>query len=161
MSAAGLDAIDRKILAELQRDGRVTNVELARRVGLSAPPCLRRVRALEEAGLILGYRAMLDEKALGFPVTAFAMVGLASQAEPDLQAFQSLVAEWPMVRECTMLAGDIDFILKCVAPDMDSFQRFLTDELTSAPNLAHVRTSLAIRRVKDAPLVPLGEPLTN
>lgn len=149
-----LDRIDRRILEELQADGRLTNVELAKRVGLSAPPCLRRVRALEEAGLILGYRARLEAKELGYPVTAFAMVGLTSQAEADLQAFEALVRSWPMVRECHMLAGEIDFILQCVAPDLEAFQRFLTEDLTAAPNLAHVRTSLAIRRTKDAPPVP-------
>ena len=149
-----LDRIDRRILEELQADGRLTNVELAQRVGLSAPPCLRRVRALEGAGLILGYRARLEAKELGYPVTAFAMVGLTSQAEADLQAFEAQVRSWPMVRECHMLAGEIDFILKCLAPDLEAFQRFLTEDLTAAPNLAHVRTSLAIRCTKDAPPVP-------
>ena len=114
-----LDAIDRKILKELQDDGRMTNVELARRVGISAPPCLRRVRALEEAGFIKGYRGLLDEKLLGFEVTVFAMVHLSSQAEADLAAFEAFVRAQPIVRECWMLSGEIDFILKCVAPNLD------------------------------------------
>ena len=109
-----LDAIDWKILKELQDDGRMTNVELARRVGISAPPCLRRVRALEHAGFIKGYRGLLDEKLLGFDVTMFAMVHLASQAEADLAAFENFVRAQPIVRECWMLSGEIDFILKCV-----------------------------------------------
>ena len=95
-----LDAIDRQILRELQADGRMTNVELARRLGMSAPPCLRRVRALEEAGIITGYRALVDEKALGFDVVVFAFIHLASQAEADLAAFQAHVRDWPAVRSC-------------------------------------------------------------
>jgi len=126
-----LDAIDWKILTELQGDGRMTNVELARRVGISAPPCLRRVRALEEAGFIKSYRALLDEKLLGFEVTMFAMVHLASQAEADLSAFEAFVREQPIVRECWMLSGEIDFILKCVAPSLTAFQAFVA-ELTAA-----------------------------
>jgi DNA-binding Lrp family transcriptional regulator len=111
---ARLDAIDLKILAELQADGRMTNVELSRRVGISAPPCLRRVRALEEAGYIRGYRALLEEKRLGFEVVAFAMVHLSSQADSDLAAFEAFVRAQPLVRECWMLSGEIDFVLKCV-----------------------------------------------
>src|ERR1035437_6983964 len=126
---ARLDAIDRKILQELQDDGRMTNVELSRRVGISAPPCLRRVRALEEAGYIKGYRAVLDEKKLGYEVAVFAMVHLASQAEPDLAAFEEFVRAQPLVRECWMLSGEIDFVLKCVAPDLKTFQR--SEEHTS------------------------------
>ena len=122
---ARLDAIDRKILKELQADGRITNVELASRVGISAPPCLRRVRGLEEAGYIKGYRALLDEKKLGYEVTVFAMVHLASQAETDLVAFEEFVRSQPLVRECWMLSGEIDFVLKCVAPDLKTFQAFV------------------------------------
>ena len=149
-----LDPIDRKILAELQADGRMTNVELSQRVGISAPPCLRRVRTLEELGLIKGYHADVNARALGFEVQVFAMVGLHSQAETDLVEFENRVQGWPLVRECHMLNGEIDFILKCVAPDLPSFQYFLTHELTSAPNVASVKTSLVIRGAKDAPGVP-------
>src|SRR6187401_1104492 len=151
---ARLDAIDRKILSELQEDGRITNVELARRVGISAPPCLRRVRALEEAGYIKGYRGLLDEKMLGFEVTAFAMVHLSSQAEGDLAAFEAFVRTQPLVRECWMLSGEIDFILKCVAPNLASFQA-LVKELTSAPHVRNVKTSLTLRNSKDAAMVPM------
>lgn len=154
MPIAKLDTIDRKILAELQEDGRMTNVELAKRVGISAPPCLRRVRTLEEAGYIKGYHADVDPRMLGFEVQVFAMVGLSSQAEADLVAFEERCRAWPFVRECHMLNGDIDFILKCVAPDLSTFQSFLTGDLTSAPNVASVRTSLVIRGAKDAPGVP-------
>lgn len=155
MKRVKLDDIDLQILKALQADGRITNVDLAERVGLSAPPCLRRVRALENAGLIQGYHANLNGRALGFEVTVFAMVGLHSQAEADLKAFEALVGTWPLVRECHMLNGDIDFILKCVAPDLSTFQSFLTGELTPAPNVASVRTSLTIRRSKYLPGVPL------
>lgn len=149
-----LDPIDRKILSELQADGRMTNVELAKRVGISAPPCLRRVRSLEEAGYIKGYHADVDARELGFEVQVFAMVGLASQAEADLTAFENRCRAWPLVRECHMLNGEVDFILKCVAPDLSSFQRFLTGELLTTPNVASVKTSLVIRGAKDEPGVP-------
>ena len=154
MAASRLDPIDRKILAELQADGRMTNVELAKRVGISAPPCLRRVRTLEEQGYIRGYHAEVDPRELGFEVQVFAMVGLQSQAEADLSAFEARCRAWPLVRECHMLNGEVDFILKCVAPDLSTFQRFLTEELTAADNVASVKTSLVIRGAKDEPGVP-------
>ena len=156
MSAARLDDIDRKILAELQADGRMTNVELARRVGISAPPCLRRVRALEESGFIRGYHADIDPRELGFEVQVFAMVRLKSQSERDLSAFEGQARNWPLVRECHMLNGEIDFILKCVSPDLTSFQQFLTESLTAAENVASVKTSLVIRCAKDEPAIPFS-----
>jgi len=154
MAVGRLDPIDRKILAELQADGRMTNVELARRVGISAPPCLRRVRTLEEQGYIRGYHADVDTRELGFEVQVFAMVGLQSQAEADLSAFEKRCRAWPLVRECHMLNGEVDFILKCVAPDLSTFQTFLTEQLTAADNVASVKTSLVIRNAKDEPGVP-------
>jgi DNA-binding Lrp family transcriptional regulator len=152
---ATLDSIDRRLLAELQDEGRVTNVDLARRVGLTAPPCLRRVRALEEAGVIRGYHADLDASSLGFTITVFAMVSLKSQAEEDLRAFEEHIKGLPEVRECHMLNGEIDFILKIVSKDLQSFQEFLTSKLTPAPNVASVKTSLTIRTAKNEPGVPL------
>ncbi|MFZ5711026.1 MAG: Lrp/AsnC family transcriptional regulator [Pseudomonadota bacterium] len=154
MAVHKLDDIDRQILAELQADGRMTNVELARRVGISAPPCLRRVRTLEEAGYIRGYHADVNPRELGFEVQVFAMVGLNSQAEADLSAFENRCRAWPLVRECHMLNGEIDFILKCVSPDLSTFQNFLTEELLRAPSVASVKTSLVIRGAKDEPGVP-------
>lgn len=154
MAGTRLDPIDRKILAELQADGRMTNVELAKRVGISAPPCLRRVRTLEEQGFIKGYFAEVDARELGFEVQVFAMVGLSSQAEVDLSAFEQNCRDWPLVRECHMLNGEVDFILKCVAPDLSSFQSFLTGQLLTTPNVASVKTSLVIRGAKDEPGVP-------
>ena len=152
---ATLDSIDRRLLAELQNEGRVTNVDLARRVGLTAPPCLRRVRALEEAGVIRGYHADLDASSLGFTITVFAMVSLKSQAEEDLRAFENHIKGLAEVRECHMLNGEIDFILKIVSKDLQSFQEFLTSKLTPAPNVASVKTSLTIRTAKNEPGVPL------
>ncbi|HSM39907.1 MAG TPA: Lrp/AsnC family transcriptional regulator [Afifellaceae bacterium] len=152
-----LDQTDWKILRELQDDARITNVELARRVGISPPPCLRRVRAMEESGIITGYRTIVDIKALGYDVVAFAFVGLVRQNEQDLQAFGRKVAGWPIVRECHILSGDIDFLLKCVTRDLSSFQSFVVDELTAAENVDHVRTALTIRSLKDeAGLPPSG-----
>jgi DNA-binding Lrp family transcriptional regulator len=153
---ARLDATDWRILKELQANGRITNVELAEKVGISPPPCLRRVRALEQAGMIAGYFAQLDEKTVGFEVIAFAMVGLHSQSEADLRAFENRVLAWPLVRECYMLSGETDFLLKCVAPDLPAFQDFVIEELTAAANVASVKTTLIIRRVKFEPGVPIG-----
>lgn len=157
MAKGRLDNIDRKILRELQNDGRITNVELARRVDISAPPCLRRVRALEERGLIKGYHANLDPHELGYDVMVFVMVGLASQAETDLNEFEAKVNEWPMVRECYMLNGEYDFLIKCVAPDLPTFQTFLTQQLTPAPHVETVKTSLTIRATKHLPGVPVND----
>ena len=155
MRRVKLDRIDRRILHDLQDKGRMTNVELAKRAGISAPPCLRRVRALEKAGLIKGYHAEVNAEALGFTVTVFAQVGLSSQAEADLRAFEQLVASYPEVRECHMLAGEADFLLRIVATDWDAYQRFLTSKLTPAPNVSHVKTALAIRSTKTEPGVPI------
>src|SRR5580765_5359578 len=138
MARHKLDSIDLKILAELQADGRMTNVELAEKAGITAPPCLRRVRALEKAGYIRGYHADLDPEALGFEVTAFAFVGLSSQAENDLKAFEEEVRNWPQVRSCYMLSGEVDFILLCIAHDLPEFQAFI-QKLTGAKNVASVK----------------------
>lgn len=155
MRGAKLDKIDKKILANLQDDGRMTNVDLAKNVGISAPPCLRRVRALEDAGYIKSYHAKVNHTALGYTVTVFASVKLTSQAEADLKNFEKKIASWPMVRESHMLTGDMDFILKIVAKDWDHYQEFLTHELTSAPNVTTVKSSLAIRSSKSVPGVPI------
>ena len=152
-----LDRVDRKILAYLQNEGRITNVDLADKVGITPPPCLRRVKALENAGYICGYHADLNNEELGYGITVFAMVGLKSQAEIDLTSFEDLVAGWPMVRECHMLNGEIDFVLKIVAKDLAEFQTFLTGKLTSAPQVASVKTSLSIRSSKNEPGIPFDD----
>ncbi len=150
------DEIDRQLLAALQEDGRMTNVDLAAKVGLTPPPCLRRVRALEESGIIRGYHADLDGAELGYAITVFAMVSLKSQAEDALRQFEDHMRALPEVRECHMLNGEIDFILKIVSRDLQSFQEFLTSKLTPAPNVASVKTSLTIRTAKAEPGVPLA-----
>src|SRR6478609_2426738 len=155
MSRPIIDPVDRAILATLQDEGRITNVDLAARVGLTAPPCLRRMRGLEEAGIIRGYHAELDSAELGYTLMVFALVSLKSQAEDDLRAFEAHLADLPEVRECHMLNGEIDFILKIVAHDLQSFQSFLTSKLTPAPNVASVKTSLTIRTSKDDPGIPV------
>jgi DNA-binding Lrp family transcriptional regulator len=155
MGVTTIDELDRSILAILQEEGRITNVELASRVGLTAPPCLRRMRALEEAGVIKGYHAELDPGALGYGIMVFALVSLRSQAEDDLRTFEAHVATLPEVRECHMLNGEIDFILKIVAHDLQSFQAFLTSKLTPAPNVASVKTSLTIRTSKTSCGIPV------
>ena len=152
-----LDPIDHRILSELQDEGRITNVELAGRVGLTAPPCLRRVRALEEGGVIKGYHAEIDAAKLGFSIMVFAMVSLKSQAEDSLRQFEDHMRSLPEVRECHMLNGEIDFILKIVSRDLQSFQEFLTSKLTPVPNVDSVKTSLVIRTAKKQPGVPMGE----
>jgi DNA-binding Lrp family transcriptional regulator len=154
---ADLDAIDWKILAELQSDGRMTNVELSRRVGISAPPCLRRVKRLEDAGVIRGYRALLNTQDLGLHVVAFCLVGLNHQSESDLKAFAEKTRAWPIVRRAWMVSGESDFMLHCVAKDLAAFQSFVIEELTSAPNVDTVRTALTIRQVKDEGLAAIGE----
>lgn len=152
-----LDAIDWKILRELQADGRMTNVELSSRVGISAPPCLRRVKRLERDGVIRGYRALLDAPMLGKDVVAFCHIGLHRQSEADLKAFADKCRGWPLARAAWMVSGDSDFLLHCVASDLAALQTFVIEELTSTPNVDTVRTTLTIRQVKDEGLVAIGE----
>ncbi len=155
MRRSKLDKIDRKILQELQENGRITNVELARSSGISAPPCLRRVRNLEEKGYIKGYYAKINPALMGYGVTVFAQVKLTSQAEKDLAAFEKFCQKNPLIRECYMLAGEVDFVLKIVSRDWDCYQQFLTSELVCAPNVTSVKSSLAIRSAKQEPGVPV------
>ena len=154
MSHPKLDAIDRRILAELQADGRITNVELSRRAQITAPPCLRRMRALEKAGYIRGYHADLDARSMGYELTGFVFVGLSSQKEGDLKAFEESVRRWPQVRECHMLSGEVDFLLKCVAQDLTAFQGLIST-LTGEKNVASVKSSLVIHASKVEPGVPV------
>ena len=155
---AELDATDWRILKELQADGRITNVALAARVGLSPPPCLRRVRALEQAGFIRGYHAELDARLAGYEITAFASVRLHAQGEPELREFEKQVLMWPLVREIYMLSGDMDYQLTCVAPDLSAFQEQVVSRLAALPNVASVKTTLVMRRVKHDPGVPVSVP---
>jgi len=157
MRRVKLDQIDTKILADLQANGRMTNVELAKRAGISAPPCLRRVRALEEAGYIRGYHAELDQEALGYEVMFVALVGLDSQSDEVLSSFERTMQEWPEVRECHMVRGATDFVLKVVARNT-AHENELTTKLTAAPHVSTVTTIQTIRTSKDEPGVPVLAP---
>lgn len=149
------DTIDWKILKELQREGRISNVELSSRVGLSPPPTLRRVQALEQAGYITGYRAELSREKLGYTVEVIALVGLKSQAQNEVAEFERRVASWPIVRECFALQGVADFMLRCVARDLPSLQSFVYGALMKAPNVDSVKTSIVLGKPKDEADVPL------
>lgn len=149
-----LDAIDRRILAELQVDGRMTNVELARRTDITAPPCLRRMRRLEQTGVIRGYHADTDPQRLGWEITFFAIVGLDSQKETVLSAFERQVAEWPEVRECHMIRGGGDFLLRVVARDT-AHENQLTQRLTGANAVSRVQTLQTIRTSRSLAGVPI------
>jgi len=153
---AELDEIDLKILRELQDEGRITNVDLSERVGISAPPCLRRMRKLEDAGVIEGYRAMINGPSLGYDLVAFCMIGLAQQSEIHLRSFAEKTLQWPIVRQSWMVSGESDFLLHCVAEDLTQFQDFVIDELTAADNVDTVRSMLTIRQVKNEGAVNLG-----
>ena len=152
---ADLDRVDIKILRELQGDGRMTNVELAERVGISAPPCLRRVRRLEQHGIIEGYHAMLNAPNLGYDLVAFCMVGLKHQSEAKLKAFSQATGDWPIVRQAWMTSGETDFLLHCVSENLMQFQDFVIDVLTSNIHVDTVRTMLTIRQFKKVGLVAL------
>lgn len=150
-----LDRIDRRILSDLQMDGRMTNVDLAKHAGISAPPCLRRVRNLEDMGVIKGYFARVDAAMLGYPVTVVALVKLNSINDQDVLKFEEKIAAWPQVREAIMMTGDHDFMLKIVARDWDDYQQFLTEKLMATVGVATVKSSLTIRTAKDMPGVPI------
>jgi DNA-binding Lrp family transcriptional regulator len=150
-----LDRIDRQILRDLQENGRMTNVELAKNAGISAPPCLRRVRHLEEQGLIRSYHAVIDPAAMGYPVTVMAMVKLNNVGEGDLKKFEQKLESWDMVREAHMMTGEFDFLLKIVAKDWDDYQQFLTNELVNAAGVSTVKSSLSVKLAKSKAGVPI------
>lgn len=142
-----LDDIDQRILSSLQEDGRITNHELAERVGLSPSPCLRRVRQLEEGGLITGYVALLDPAALGLTVTAFVRVRLDQQGDRHLAVFEAAVADLPEVMECYLMTGESDYQLRVVVASLSEFEDFLRQKLTPIAVVAQVTTSFALRPV--------------
>jgi DNA-binding Lrp family transcriptional regulator len=150
-----LDAIDRQILQDLQNDGRMSNVDIAKRVGISAPPCLRRVKTLEDKKIIRGYHADIDPSVLDYHLVVYANVGLEKHSDDDLRSFTALVETWPMVREAYMMAGDTDYMLKVVARDWDHYNEFFSQTLTKAPNVVHVKSNMTIRCVKNKPGVPI------
>ncbi len=150
-----LDKIDRRILSDLQRDGRITNVELAKNAGISAPPCLRRVRNLEESGLIMSYHAWVNPTAMGYPMTVFTGVKLKSVGEGELKKFEQQLDKWGMVREAYVMTGEFDFLLKIVAHDWDDYQHFLTTNLLNGHNVETVKSSLSVKTSKFLPGVPI------
>jgi len=150
-----LDQIDRNILRTLQETGRKSNIDLAEEVGLSAPPCLRRVKILEEEGFIKGYHAELNPEKIGFKVVVFAKISLQTNSDDDLDAFEALLAEWPMVREAYMLAGDDDYLLKVVAESWEHYQGFVTSQLANAPNVAKLSSTLVVKISKNEYGVPV------
>ncbi len=155
MKQLRLDKIDKNILKKLQEDGRITNVKLAKFVGMSAPPCLRRVRALEDAGYIQGYNAQINPNYMGYGVTVFAMVKLKSQADKDLKEFEKYIHNLPMVRECYMLTGDFDYVLKIVAKNWDDYQDFFSTKFSTAPNVETIKSSLSMKTSKHDPGIPI------
>ena len=155
MPNASLDAIDRRILSTLQDDARISNVALAERVGLSPTPCLRRVRALEEAGVINRYAALVDQAAVGLPVSVFISVSLERQVEGALEAFETRVRERPEVMECYLMTGDSDYLLRVVTADLSAYERFLMDHLTRIPGVASIRSSFALKQVTYKTALPL------
>jgi Lrp/AsnC family transcriptional regulator, leucine-responsive regulatory protein len=155
MAKIELDAIDRRILGELQADGRMTVQQLAERVGLSASPCARRVRLLEQAGVIKGYAALIDQAQIGLPISAFASIKLARQHEEDLDSFASAVARWPEVVDCYLMTGQRDYLMRIVVRDLEAYERFLKEKLTRLSNVASIETSFALGQVKRSDHLPL------
>ena len=151
-----LDEIDRRILVELQRDGRLTNQDLAGRIGVSASPCWRRVRALEEAGVIKGYAALVDPAALGLNVSVFTQVSLERQEKKALQVFEAAVGEWPEIMECYLMTGDADYLLRVVVPDLGAYERFLMARLTRIRGIASIKSSFALRSVTFRTALPIA-----
>lgn len=150
-----LDAIDRRILAALQRDGRLTNVELAEEVGLSPSPCLRRVRLLEAGGVIGGYAAALDRKAIGLGLTVFVGVKVERHHDQEARAFREAVVSLPEVVSCHLVSGEADFLLQVVVPDLAAYERFLLGTLLRLPGVSDIRSNFAIQTVKDGAPLPL------
>ena len=150
-----LDAIDRRILTELQGNARISNAELAEAVGLSPSPCLRRVRALEAAGVIKGYAALLDAAEVGLPISVFVQVTLERQIERALEAFETAIQGRPEVMECYLMTGDADYLLRVVVSDLAAYERFLKEHLTRVSGVASIKSSFALNQVKYSTALPL------
>ena len=153
-----LDAIDRKILAELQDDARIANVALADAVGLSPAPCLRRVRALEENGVIRKHVTLVDPAAVGLAVSVFVHVSLERQIEPSLKRFEAAILTRPEVMECYLMTGDADYLLRVVCADLGAYERFLLNHLTRVPGVASIRSSFSLKQVKYSTALPVVAP---
>ena len=150
-----LDEIDRRILTHLQRNARMTNAKLAERVGLSPAPCLRRIRALEAAGVIRDYVALLDSRAVGRAVTVFIEIRLDLQVRDRLDILERAIREWPEVLECSLMTGDADYMLRVAVPDVDAYEQFLRDKLTRLEGVASIKSSFALKQVKYTTALPI------
>lgn len=151
-----LDDINRKILRALQSDGKISVGDLAEKVGLSPSPCARRVRLLEKNGVIKGYAAIVDQKKVGLPISAFASIKLERQREEDLDRFEETVSRWPEVLDCYLMTGQRDYLMRIVAADLEAYERFIKDKLTRLENIASIETSFALGQVKRSEVLPLG-----
>lgn len=156
MPVQPLDTIDCRILEELQGNARISNVDLSGQVHLSPSPCLRRVRQLEADGVIRSYVTLLDPAAIGLPVSVFVHVTLEKQVDDALEAFEQRVTARPEVMECYLMTGDSDYLLRVVAPDLESYQRFLLDHLTRIPGVASIKSSFALKQVSYRTALPLS-----
>jgi Lrp/AsnC family transcriptional regulator, leucine-responsive regulatory protein len=150
-----LDAIDRRILAALQADSRITMQELAEKVGLSISPCHRRVKLLEQRGVISGYMALVDQKAIGLPVSVFISIKLVRQKEEDLNRFARAISKWDEVLECYLMTGNRDYLLRVVAADLASYEAFLKNKLTRLDGIASIESSFALSQVKYSIALPV------
>lgn len=150
-----LDDIDRRIVQALQADGRMSIQDLAAQVGLSPSPCARRVKLLEEAGVIKGYVAVIDQEKLGLPVSVFASIKLERQREEDLDRFEEAVSRWPEVLDCYLMTGQRDYLMRIVAADLEAYERFIKDKLTRLENIASIETSFALGQVKRSEALPI------
>ena len=155
MPDTALDEIDRRILTALQENARITNVELAESVGISPSPCWRRVRELEQKGVISNYVTLIDPASIGLPVSVFVQVTLERQVETALEEFEGVVADWPEVMECYLMTGDADYLLRVVVADLAAYHRFLVDHLTRVPGVASIKSSFALKQVKYRTALPL------
>lgn len=156
MPRHSIDDIDRKILRTLQADSKTTVGDIAERVGLSPSPCARRIRLLEQFGVIKGYTVVLDQEKVGLPISAFASIKLERQREEDLDKFAEAVARWPEVVDCYLMTGQRDYLMRIVASDLQAYERFLKDKLTRLDNVASIETSFALGQIKRAEVLPLG-----
>ncbi|MDT3684107.1 MAG: Lrp/AsnC family transcriptional regulator [Pseudorhodoplanes sp.] len=155
MSTPNLDALDRKILESLQADGRISVADLAAKVGLSPSPCLRRVRNLEKAGVISRYVALLDQRAVGLPVSVFVSIKLEKQKQESLDRFEKAIQRWPEILECYLMTGSRDYWLRVVVPDLDAYERFVKQKLTRIEGIASIESSFALQQVKYSNVLPI------
>lgn len=155
MAKITMDRTDFRILHHLQNNGRISNAELADLVGLSPSPCLRRVKVLEQAGIVKRYAAIVDPKAVGLPISIFVNVSLHSQERSSLEKFEEKIAKYVEIMECYLMTGSSDYVLRVVVPDLDSYERFLAEKLTRTPGVANIQSSFTLKQVVYKTELPL------